>query len=133
MDPAIELDFTPLEKAIESLRRALAQPKNEFIRDSVIQRFEFCYELGWKFLRRCLAEEEGAEYVRHLSRKDIFRLAAQKGIIDAPEQWFDFHRARNETSHLDSENKADEVYEKAREFLPAVEKLLAQLEKRCND
>ena len=44
------LDLSSLTKALESLDVALAKDKDEFIRDSVIQRFEFTYELSWKFL-----------------------------------------------------------------------------------
>jgi len=35
------------ERAIQRLDEALSQPKDEFIRDSVIQRFEFTFELSW--------------------------------------------------------------------------------------
>ena len=44
-------------RAVQRLREACAQPENEFVRDSVIQRFEFCFELGWKMLRLKLLEE----------------------------------------------------------------------------
>ena len=47
------LDLSPLRTALASLDLALAQSKNEFIRDSVIQRFEYCYELSWKSPAPC--------------------------------------------------------------------------------
>lgn len=37
----MNLDLTSLRSAVSSLEAALAQEKNEFIRDSVIQRFEY--------------------------------------------------------------------------------------------
>jgi uncharacterized protein with HEPN domain len=42
----------------------------------------------------------------------------------------DFHRARNSTSHEYSGMIAENVYEKAREFLPHAKDLLARLEER---
>ncbi|MFN7504251.1 MAG: nucleotidyltransferase substrate binding protein, partial [Limnobacter sp.] len=38
-------------KASQRLTEACAQPVDSFIRDSVIQRFEFCWELAWKTLK----------------------------------------------------------------------------------
>lgn len=67
----LSLDY--VKQALDSLELALAQPKNEFIRDAVIQRFEYSFELSWKTLKRFLklyyAYQEG-----HL--KDLFRLAS---------------------------------------------------------
>ena len=40
-----------LDTALTRLEGALAQPVNEFVRDSAIQRFEFTFELFWKSLK----------------------------------------------------------------------------------
>ena len=40
-----------LNTALSRLDLALAQPVNEFVRDSSIQRFEFTFELFWKSLK----------------------------------------------------------------------------------
>jgi len=62
--------LTTFEKALLSLEKALEQPKNEFIRDSVIQRFEYTYELAWKMLRRFLVADVGSEALAPLTRKN---------------------------------------------------------------
>jgi uncharacterized protein len=77
------LDLSPLRKALASLDLALAQPKNEFLRDSVIQRFEYTYDLSWKLLKRHLEEDEGVENVDRLTRKELLRMAFEKGLIAA--------------------------------------------------
>ena len=51
------MDTTALEKAIERLRDILNQERNEYVRDGVVQRFEFTFELCWKALKRVLALE----------------------------------------------------------------------------
>ncbi len=45
-------------------------------------------------------EDIGSEEVNRLSRKDLFRIAADKGIIVDPSTWFIYHQARNETLHI---------------------------------
>ena len=45
------------EKALNQLAKALKQPRDEYLRDSVIQRFEITYELAWKMLKLCLEAE----------------------------------------------------------------------------
>ena len=51
-------DITPLERAIhrleEGLRRYQSDTTDLQIRDGLIQRFEFTYELGYQTLRRYL-------------------------------------------------------------------------------
>ena len=122
--------LSPLQKALFSLQAALAQPKNEFVRDAAIHRFEYTYELSWKMLKRHLDESEGATAVDPLSRKDLFRLGGERGIVENVEAWLAYHRARNETSNTYDENKAEQVYAVARQFAGDAEKLLRELEWR---
>lgn len=123
-DPLI---LTPLVKAVTSLREALAQPIDPFIRDATIKRFEFTYELCWKFIQRHLRRQSVTPEA--LTRRDLFRDAAALGLIDDPEAWFKFHDARNLTAHTYNEETAKQVYETARRFLPAAEALLAALDR----
>ena len=44
--------ITDYLRALTQLEKAASQPKDEFLRDSVIQRFEFTHELAWKMLRQ---------------------------------------------------------------------------------
>jgi len=136
------LDFTPFKKALSSLSEeivstsddafmaSLNEAQRRTMRAGVIQNFEFTYELSWKMLRRQLKAEDGANEINVLSRKDLFRLAAQKTLLDDPEPWFVFHHARNQTSHTYDEETAKEVYAITIDFLPMAEQLLARLEAR---
>ncbi len=57
---AMKLDTTSLGNAVRRLREGLAryerEPTDEQVRDGLIQRFEFTYEIGHKMLRRYLKE-----------------------------------------------------------------------------
>lgn len=124
----MSLILTPLSKAVASLALALAQPKDEFIRDAVIQRFEYTYELCWKMMRRQLIEDHGQSEVALLSRRELFRMAADYALIEDSQRWITYHKARNETSHVYDENKAEEVYLIASSFLPDAQALTERLQ-----
>ncbi|PCJ50975.1 MAG: nucleotidyltransferase [Gammaproteobacteria bacterium] len=135
------LDLTSLRKSLDSLSEAidsvsdtefmesLSEQQCRLIKAGVIQNFEFTYEASWKMLKRQLVLQEGGADVNLLSRKDLYRLGAQKGLIDAPEKWFEYHRARNETSHTYDQKKSEFVYQLTLTFLPSVKYLLNALEK----
>lgn len=124
------LILAPFAKALASLDDALAQPKNEYLRDSVIQRFEYTYELAWKSMRRYLMTAGDAQDIDALARKDLFRLASRMGLIEQVEAWFVFHKMRNMTSHTYNAEVAEVVYLAARDFSPAARRLLEELERR---
>ncbi|RMH54251.1 MAG: nucleotidyltransferase, partial [Candidatus Hydrogenedentota bacterium] len=52
------LDLHSFQGALESLRRGIERarrvPEDEEVRDAVIQRFEYSFELAWKMLKRRL-------------------------------------------------------------------------------
>ena len=55
-----KLDLTSLEKALTSLQKDIErygrEPEDEEIRDSVIQRFEYSYELCCKMISKLLQQ-----------------------------------------------------------------------------
>lgn len=127
----MSLNLKAFQDSIISLDRAIEQPLTEFTRDSVIQRFEYTYELAWKMLRRILKDEIGLIDIESKSRRDLFRIASQHSLIGDPSEWFAFNDARNLTSHTYNIATAEEVYSVAIRFAPAVKTLLKELEKFC--
>jgi len=51
MEPRLAAFIRSFQKAHQQLMKALVHPKDEFVRDSAIQRFEFTFELFWKILK----------------------------------------------------------------------------------
>lgn len=94
-------------RAVERLDEACAQEENSFIRDSVIQRFEFCYELAWKMLKLRLEKED----IDARSPKAVLQESLQQGYIQDGNLWTELHRMRNETSHTYDESLAINVYQ----------------------
>ena len=130
------IDLSSFEKALASLdrgmARSLANPEDEELRDAVIQRFEYSYELAWKSLRRVLiSEAASADSVEGLSFKDLIRLGAEKGLVVNPAAWFAFREERNISSHTYDADKAAEVFASAIDFAPVARELLLALRARA--
>ncbi|WP_374078242.1 HI0074 family nucleotidyltransferase substrate-binding subunit [Bdellovibrio bacteriovorus] len=90
------------------------------LRDSCIQRFEFCVELSWKISIKLLGLDTKAP-------NPAIRDMAQNNLIDDPQIWFEFLLARNKTSHTYDEDVAKEVYREVERLIPELEKLLEKL------
>ncbi len=117
-----------MERAVNRSQRTL---DDEELRDAVILRFEYTYELCWKMLKRQLEEESPhPSAVDALSFRDLLREGAEKGMIRCVEDWFIYREQRNITAHTYDENKAISVYNTALNFLPDARDLLNELEKR---
>src|SRR3569832_2457102 len=100
----MSLDLSSWPRALGSLERGIgrstASPDDEELRDAVIQRIEYCYELSWKMLKRYLEEVmPDRDAVDQLSFKELMREAAERGLIAAVEPWIEYRYQRNFTSH----------------------------------
>jgi nucleotidyltransferase substrate binding protein (TIGR01987 family) len=118
-----------LNTALSRLDLALAQPVNEFVRDSSIQRFEFTFELFWKSLK-AYAEESGLEA---FSPRDSIRIAFQLGVIQESPEWFRMLEDRNLTSHTYNEATADSSYSHFPTYTRLVRQALEELTRRAKD
>jgi len=103
---------------------------NETLRAGIIQHFEVCYELCWKFMKRWIEVNVGSVQIDGVSRRELFRQAAESLLIDNVDLWMSFHQARNETSHLYDRPIADSVFNSAEPFLLEAEKLFVSLSLR---
>ncbi|RLC35520.1 nucleotidyltransferase [Candidatus Shapirobacteria bacterium] len=116
-----------LFRAVNRLTDALKQEKSEFIRDSVVQRFEFSFELCWKLMKLVLAYL-GSENCN--SPRECITVSAGVGLIDNPEKWLDYLELRNLSVHMYSQKMAEDVYELASDFVEDVKKLEKVVEEK---
>ncbi len=117
-----------LEKAITALGQVLAKSSDtEFmdsvdaitrnaIKSGVIQHFEFTYELCWKSMKRWIEMNVSATAVDGVTRRELFRQAAEQRLIVDVEQWMRYHDARNRMSHTYEPATAELVYEASKGF-----------------
>ena len=89
------------------------------------------HELSWKYIQRWINENTPVRKEEFsLTRKDLFRTAAQYGLIDDPEAWFAYHNARNLMSHMYDVEKARIVLETAPRLLDDARLLMQRIEAR---
>ena len=134
------LDLTSLANSVNSLREAIVvynesenltpadAPVLKVLRAGVIQNFEITYELAWKMMKRWLENNVRAGLVSGKPQIELYRRAAEYGLIADVDDWMRFHRARNRTSHVYGEPLAAEVLALAVLFCPFAEDLSAYLE-----
>ncbi len=129
----MKLDLSSFNKAITSFKIAIDEynkdTKNFFVRDSVIQRFEYTYSLSLKMIKRYLENNE--ENVNEFSFNELIRTANEKGLILGNlENWNNYRLKRNITSHTYDADKAQEIISIVDNFYNEVKFLYKELEKR---
>ena len=123
------IDYEKLQKALKHLeaqfenhrlaqdRQELTEIDREAIAESVIQRFETCYDTLWKDLKRYLIEELGLAEVPN-NPKAILKLAGQNDLFrSSVEQWLKYADARTSTAHDYSGDKAMEALSLVGDFI----------------
>lgn len=101
-----ELARAQFLKALDRLHEVLELDESPIIRDSLIQRFEFTYELAWKSMFYWLKSE--GEDVREMVRP-VLQAAFRCELIADPDLWEKIKECRDETSHTYDEAKAVQV------------------------
>jgi len=127
------LDLTPLDNAVTRLREGLARYRldesDSQIRDGLIQRFEFTYELSHKMLKRFLvATSASPGEFDEMSFADLIRSGNQRGLLRGDwTLWRGYRDMRAKTSHTYDEAVALDVVSGIEDFLNEAESLLSRL------
>lgn len=130
------LDPTSLGNAVQRLRDGLArhyaEPADEQLRDGLIQRFEFTYELSHKMLRRYLQENSPSpEEAARMSFAELVRAGNAQGLLRAEwPVWRRFRDIRTRTTHTYDAGTAAAVVAEIPAFLDEAEYLWTELRKR---
>ncbi len=129
-------DIKPLERAIQRLEEGLKRYHSDTndlqIRDGLIQRFEFTYELGYKTMRRYLEyTAPNPALFDEMTFQNQIRTANEQGLLlGAWPEWRGYRRMRGMTSHTYSEAIAADVVAYIPEFLDEMTYLRDRLRDR---
>lgn len=112
-----------LKEAVEEFRQ---EDSGDVVRDGLIQRFEFTYELSWKTTKEYL---EILGIPDRNSPKAVLKEAYAQKLINNEENWLLMLNDRNMTSHVYKEEMAEEIAERISNcYVKEFETLLERLE-----
>ncbi|HHJ52493.1 MAG TPA: nucleotidyltransferase [Caldithrix abyssi] len=121
-----------LRKALQRLEEGVNMEPSMVVRDAVIQRFEFTFELAWKSLRDFLRQAHG---VVCNSPKQCFREGFSLGLFDqeTTELLLKMVDDRNETTHTYDENRITEIFKRIKTEYYAQLRKIYQITQKTTD
>ena len=133
------LDLTAFKNAVSTLNEALNEYEkdktNSFVRNSCIQRFEYCFDMSKKILIRYLKSisDDPMEIDRE-KISNIIRQAYKLGIVKHSwDEWDIYRENRNNTSHGYNENIAIQIVEELPKFYNEIVFLLEKIQESNED
>ena len=134
----MEFISDPLEKALNTLKEAWAEfqknTENTFVRDSLIQRYEYTFEMSHKMLRRFLSETEPSKAeVFGMFFNELIRLGCKRGLLlNDLETWDKYRKLRNLTSHNYDELNTESIILIIPIFIEDIEYELEKIKEKAN-
>lgn len=121
------IDYDKFQKALahldsqnrhfKTLDDSLPSYLQDAMKESVIQRFETCWDCLWKVLKRHLEEVFGLAELPN-GPKPLLRLANENHLLPSSiEKWIEYNEARIDTSHDYSGVKAENALELMDDFV----------------
>ena len=123
-----ELQREYFNKALARLKEALAENEVDYVRDAIVLRFEFTFEMAWKTMFRYLTDK-GEEVAKKAWA--VIPVAFESRLITDAEVWDKLRKYRNHLSHEYNEASSIEMVAYIREHgIVALEALVDEL-KNC--
>ncbi|MCW5627409.1 MAG: HI0074 family nucleotidyltransferase substrate-binding subunit [Rhodoferax sp.] len=128
-DDRFDQRLSQFRDAVAALKLALAQPEDEFMRDSIIKRFELSFETARKAMRQWLVDQQEVTY--ESTKKAVMDAAFKTALVTDPDLWTEMTAARNDATHEYDKAKAIEIVALIRaRAVAGFDALLAKLEGR---
>lgn len=136
----IVIDIGSLRKAFATLKEVYSvyvekeydEKYSDYILDSCVQRFEYTFETAWKTMKRYLKlyySKQDAE----LSMNNIFRYMENYGLAKNWENWKNYYKERNNTSHEYDIEKSRELIKIIPDFIEDVEYFIKKFDEAKDD
>ena len=130
-----DINYEKLKRSLEALKEQyrnflsldkenLSDINKEAVRESVIKRFEICYDTLWKHFKKYLQAEKNFVDLPN-SPNGIFRRAFEAAIIDEDrlKRFMNYNELRGLAAYDYSSAKADKALERAGDFIQEAEAL----------
>ncbi len=131
-----KLDLSSLQNALlrlsEGYARYLLDTSDSQIRDGLIQRYEFTYEISHKMLKRHLQmTSANPQLFDDMPFADLIRSGNEQSLLKSDwSAWKIFREMRAKTSHTYDESIANTVVTVIPDFIEEISFLCAQLQSR---
>jgi nucleotidyltransferase substrate binding protein (TIGR01987 family) len=102
-------------KALKTLKEIVEEPYSTIVRDAAIKRFEYSFDIFWKFVKDYLRVQEGIECA---SPKSCFREAFKVSILSEEEavKVLEMTDDRNLSTHTYDEEAVYEIFQQVRDY-----------------
>ncbi|HLB59357.1 MAG TPA: HI0074 family nucleotidyltransferase substrate-binding subunit, partial [Bdellovibrionota bacterium] len=123
----LKIILRQFDEALSRFEEGLKEDPNEnpiFI-DGTIQRFEFCFEMSWKVIKRFL------QYygIKASSPREAFKEAFKRGwLTEGDELWSAMIDDRNDTVHTYNKEIALKIYSHLNRYFKALNGLRGKLQ-----
>lgn len=124
MNDYFEEKLATFEQALNTFKEALLDHPSELERDGAIQRFEYCFDLSWKTLKRFL-EKLGLMNLN--SPRSVFAAAFAENIIADEVTWSNIMLKRNASVHTYNQALAENLFALLPEYYEAMQSLLLKM------
>lgn len=132
----IDRGYTQTSEALARLAEVTVKyptTQDEMIRDALIQRFEFSYELLWKLFRK-IHILRGVERSKVRAAYECIAEAGAAGWLKNRAMWEQMREDRNVTSHEYDRSAATVVAQRVcSEYLPEMQRVLTYLKEHYID
>lgn len=99
--------FQNYQKALNQLRKFIDKGElNELEQQGLIKAFEYTYELAWKVMKDYY-EDQGEIGIQ--GSRDAIRLAFQRGLIEAGDEWMMMIKSRVASVHTYNQDLAEQI------------------------
>ena len=112
------------EQALKTFKEALLENPSDLERDGAIQRFEYCFDLAWKSLKRHL---EKSGLINLNSPRSVFAAAYAEGVINDEIIWSTIILKRNASVHTYNQQLAETLFAELPLYYDAMYDLLQKL------
>jgi nucleotidyltransferase substrate binding protein (TIGR01987 family) len=124
MTDYFDAKIATFEQALKTFEDALLENPSQLERDGAIQRFEYCFDLAWKALKRFL-EKRGLMDLN--SPRSVFMAAYAEGIIEDEILWSTIILKRNTSVHTYNQQLAESLFSELPLYYNAMYNLLQKL------
>lgn len=101
---ATRLQLQKFERALQTLQETAAQNEDRFVRDSLLLRFVYTFEMAWQAMRLVMRDRGDEETPR--VAYETLAAAFKTGLVRDADLWKRLREARNNVSHAYDEQMA---------------------------